>query len=103
MASPYAFHNNPAAYARYNPALYPGGLGGSPTVGAASAPGNTPTAPAGYGPRRLSVSPMRNPTDSGEASGEYNPQHYGPVAADGSGSFVPRPAGEDGIEPLFPR
>ncbi|RPA94744.1 hypothetical protein L873DRAFT_1846478 [Choiromyces venosus 120613-1] len=97
MASPYAFHNNPAAYARYNPALYPGGLGGSPTVG----PANTPTTPAGYGPRRSSVSPMRTPTESGEASGEYNPQHYGPVAANGGGSFVPRPAGEDAPPPPY--
>lgn len=36
----------------------------------------------------------------GGESGEYNPQHYGPVAANGGG-YVPRPAGEDGIEPLF--
>lgn len=104
MASPYAFQNHQAsvatgAYARYNPALYPGGLGGgavgsgAPTV----ATSNATAVAAGYGPRRPSVSPMRNP-ETGE-SGEYNPQHYGPVAT--NGGFVPRPAGEDGIEPFI--
>ncbi|KAG0124818.1 hypothetical protein HOY82DRAFT_633339 [Tuber indicum] len=101
MASPYPFHNNQAAYARYNPALYPGGLGGSPTVGPTNAPGNAPTTPAGYGPRRPSVSPMRNPTEGGDTNGEYNPQHYGPVAANGTGSFVPRPTGEDAPPPPY--
>lgn len=42
---------------------------------------------------------MRGPADTGEG-GEYNPQHYGPVAV--NGGYVPRPAGENGIEPLFP-
>lgn len=41
---------------------------------------------------------MRGPADAGEG-GEYNPQHYGPVAV--NGGYVPRPAGENGIEPLF--
>ena len=41
---------------------------------------------------------MRGQAD-GEGGGEYNPQHYRPVAANGS-SYVPR-AGEDGIKPLF--
>lgn len=43
---------------------------------------------------------MRGPADAGEG-GEYNPQHYGPVPTHGGG-YVPRPAGEDGTEPLFP-